>query len=171
MNKPPSRRKTTKSVAIRRPPNSEPESVRPRDSGRPRDSVRARDAAETAPPPRAGKATVPDMPRARRNSKGEMKAQEGTETTRPRRPSRADGKAAEPPPRRDTKAGTKRATVPPRTKRDSKAPKEDADLEANAVSIKVRVDAPFRISGELPDPEGSRYSVIPSPRTKKKPAS
>jgi len=173
MNKPPSRRKTTKSVAIRRP-DTEPE------------SSRGRELAETAPPPRERKPTVPDMPRARKTTK-DVKAQQGAETARPRRDTRGEANGAEtarprrdtrgegnsappPPSRRDSKAAAgKRASAPPR-RRDSKEPKIST-LEAEAaatLTLPVDKHAPFRVSGDLPDPEATRYSVIPSPRSTKK---
>ncbi len=176
MNKTPSRRKTTKSVAIRRP-DSEPE------------PTRAQRNAETAPP-RAGKATVPAIPKPRKTTKADLKAQK--ETVRPRREPREDPRAestppssrrdareakedarseSAPPSRRDSKAASKRGTVPPRTKRDSKAPKTDGAKDGdNGPHIRVRVDAPFRVTAELPDPQATRYSVIPSPRPPRKPA-
>ena len=157
MNKPPPRRKTTKSVTVRRP-ESEPE------------STREKNATEPAPVSRDRKPTTPDLPRARKSSsRADGKAQRGPESARPRRDSRADAdtKATEPP-RRDTKGVTKSVTVPPPSRRDSKSPKEPA-AEAPPAT-KAKVHAPFRTTGDLPEPEGTRYSVIPSPRTPKKPA-
>jgi hypothetical protein len=159
MNKPPppSKRKTSKS-AIRR--SDAPESSRGRD----------RAVVDTAPPARERRTTAPEVPKSRKNSK-ELTAQQGAETARPRRQSpsdtKADAKTLEPPSRRDSKAnGAKGASAPPRGKRDTKNPPKNPD---DGVSMHLRMDAPFRVSGDLPDPDAARYSVIPSPRTKKKP--
>ncbi len=157
MTKPPLRHRTTKSVAVRRAPGD-------------------------APPPRKGEVdgtapardheTVPDMPRQRRPSKADGAAAKA-ETTRARR----DTKGDDPPSsRRDTK-NIKQPTVPPRSGRDSKAPKRDSKAPKEsplppadeALLVSVRGAAPFRVSGELLDPEGTRYSVIPAPRSSKKP--
>jgi hypothetical protein len=156
---PPSRRKTTKSVAIRRP-KGDPESTRDEST------------VETAPPPRERKATAPDVPRPRKTTtRSDGKAVRGPESARPRRDSRTDAssKAAEPP-RRDTKSSAKAATTPPRSRRDSKAPKDDDVLVVAEAPPAPKGKAPFRTTGDLPEPEGTRYSVIPSPRSPKKPA-
>ena len=120
------------------------------------------------------------MQRARRSTKSDTKAQQRSETTRPQRDSKAPtnrrptNEETTPPSRRESRGSSKRPTAAPtRAKRESRAPREveiveDPDHEAVTVK-RPAVDAPFRVTGHLPDPDATRYSVIPTPTSSHRP--